>query len=57
MLPPFRVSPLETSLSQPLSPCVYEGMLPPTHQILPPCLGFPYTGDLSHRRTKGLSSY
>jgi hypothetical protein len=40
MLPPFQVSPRETSYPCPL-PCLYEGAPPFTHILLPSCPGIP----------------
>jgi hypothetical protein len=36
--------PSGNTLSQPPSPCFYEGVPPPTHSLPPPCPGFLYTG-------------
>ena len=57
MLSPFLISPLETSYPIP-PPCASMGALPlpPTHSHLT-SLAFPYTGELSLYRTKGLSSF
>jgi hypothetical protein len=42
---PFQISlPPGNTLSHPPSPCFYEGVPPPTHQLPPPHCQFPYTG-------------
>ena len=51
---PPRKSP---SPSLPPSLCFYEGVPPPTHQLLPPGPGIPYTGASSLHRTEGLFSH
>jgi hypothetical protein len=58
MLYPFLVSLLEPPLSHSPFSWFYEGAPPPTHPHSHlTALAFPYTGESSLHRTKGLSSY
>ena len=47
--------PLHKWLTPPL--CLYEGAPPPTYSLLITVVASPYTGALSHHRTKGLLYY
>ena len=56
----FKISfprlPSRSPLFHSISPCLYEGTLPPTHSHFP-SLAFPYTGTLNPLRPKGHSSH
>jgi hypothetical protein len=50
---PFPGLPFGSPLSHPPSPCLYNGVPPPTHSH-PPAVVFPYTGALNTLRPEGL---
>ena len=57
MVSPFQAFSPGKLLSHPPYPCFYEGFLPPTQPVLPPCPGIPIQRASNLHRTKCLSSH